>query len=179
MSLRLFTAAAAATAVFLVCAPVTARAAHVWRAERLPLAGERVAGGGTPTATMTVDVDVDANVLHVALDDGVATSGPHVVRIVGPVRGRSDDGVRLRRTVGGHEPVDWKFPESDQSGILGGQMRVDVDGADGAPLLHGRIERLIDSPGGASTTLLTMLALGFALLSVAVVTSQRSSGASG
>ena len=176
MSFRLLAAAAAA---LLVCSPVPARAAHVWRAERLPLAGNRVAGGGGHGATMTVAVDVDANVLRVDLDDGAATSGPHVVRIVGPSRGRSDDGVRLRREVGGREPLDWKFPESDQSEILGGQMVVDVDGVNGAPLLHGRIERLIDSPGGASTTLLTVLAVGFALLSVAVVTTQRRASSTG
>lgn len=170
---------AAVVAAFLVCTPVTAHAAHVWRAERLPLAGDRVAGGGGHTATMSVAVDVDANVLHVDLDDGAATSGPLVVRIVGPAHGKSDDGVRLRREVGGREPLEWKFPESDQSEILGGQMVVDVDAANGAPLLHGRIERLIDSPGGASTTLLTVLAVGFALLSVAVVTTQRRAGSTG
>ena len=164
---------AAAAAALLVCSPVPARAAHVWRAQRLPLAGDRFAAGGGRSATMSVSVDVDANVMHVDLDDGTAVSGPHVVRIVGPARNKSDDGVRLERQVGGREPLDWKFPESDQSEILGGQMEVDVAGANGARLLHGRVERLIDSPGGASTTLLTVLAVGFALLSVAVVATQR------
>ena len=164
----------AAVAAFLfVCSPVPAYAAHVWRAERLPLAGDHRASGGGRAATMSVAVDIDANRMHVDLQGDDVTSPPHVVRIIAPGRGAKDADVRFRGAVepGGH--VDWKFAESDQSEILGGRMVLDVEDTNGAPLLRGRIERLMDTPDRASTTLLTALALGFAVLSVIVVTTQR------
>lgn len=163
---------AAAAAVLLLGSPVPAHAAHVWRADRLPLAGDRLAGGGR-TATMSVAVDIDANVMRVDFEGDDATSTPNVVRIVGPHRDAQDDGVRFRGELGPGGRVDWKFPESEQSEILGGRMMLDLEDTNGAQLLRGRIERLMDTPDRASTTLLTVLALGFAFLSVIVVTTQR------
>lgn len=122
---------------------------------------------------MSVAVDIDDNVMRVDLETGAAPSTPRVVRIVGPAHGSADDGVRLQRELAGGNHVDWKFPEADQAEILGGRMVLAVDGANGEPLLRGRIERLMDTPDRAATTLLTVLALGFALLSVVVVTTQR------
>ena len=170
MSFRIVFAAAA---ILLACSPVSAHAAHVWRAERLPLAGDRFAGAGGNAATMSVAVDIDANRMRVDLEGDDAASTAHVERIVGPHRDAQDDGVRFRGEVGAGGHVDWKFEETEQSEILGGRMVLDVEDPNGEPLLHGRIERLMDTPDRASTTLLTALALGFAFLSVIVVTTQR------
>ena len=170
MSSRMLVVAAA---ILLASSPVSAHAAHVWRAERLPLAGNHDAGAAGHPATMSVSVDIDANRMRVDLEGDDAASTSHVVRIVGPHRDARDDGVRFRGPVapGGH--VDWKFEETEQSEILGGRMVLDVEDPNGEPLLHGRIERLMDTPDRTSTTLLTALALGFAFLSVIVVTTQR------
>ena len=79
----------------------------------------------------------------------------------------------LDRRRPGQSALTTQRKEADQAEILGGRMVLAVDDASGEPLLRGRIERLMDTPDRAATTLLTVLALGFALLSVVVVTTQR------
>jgi hypothetical protein len=162
---------AATVTILLALAPASARAGHVWRAERLPLADEHFASGA-PAATMSVSVDTDENLMHVDFQTGDTGPARHVVRIVGPPRRGDDDGVRVVGVAGRRGHLDWNFPEADQPAILGGRMVLDVESADAARPLTGRIERLVDSPA-ASTTILTLMALGFAVLSVVVVATQR------
>jgi len=172
MPSRIFLAVTAA--MLLATTRSTAGAAHVWRAERLPLGGDRLTGGGGTRATMSVSVDTDANLLSLDFETGDKDATPRVVKIVGPPRDAHDDGVRLARPAGSRGHAEWKFPESDQAAILAGRMLVAIDEPGDDHALHGRIERLADdTSAAASTTTLTLIALGFAVLAVLVVATQR------
>jgi hypothetical protein len=168
----LFAASAA-----LLCAASTAEAA-LWRAEHLPLGSAFHASSDSPAGTFSVMIDTDDNTLRIDLETGDPAAAPRrTARLVGPRRRIADDGVRLTWTTTSRGHVTWKYPETDEADVLAGRMTVEVAN-DGPGVRRGRIERLVQTRmNGASPTTLTLVALGFAMLSLFVVSTQRKRGA--